>query len=143
MWSDLTTVWGDVNWWAVLVATLSTFAVGFLWYSRSFMGNTWQKLIGLSDSDIKSADMKVTMGGTFVATLISAWGLAVLEKLLSVDGWMQGARLGLFVGLVFVSTGWLVNSLYEQRSLKLWKINAGYATLALVVMGAILAAWPN
>lgn len=143
MWSELTDVWTDLNWWAVLVATLSTFAVGGIWYSKGVLGGVWQKLVGLTDKDIKSANLTMTMGATLVVTLISAWGLAVLETLLLVDGWMQGAGLGLFVGLVFVSTGWLVNSLYEQRSLKLWKINAGYATLALVVMGAILAAWPK
>lgn len=143
MWSDLTSVWGDVNWWAIVVATLATFALGSVYYARSVLGNVWMKLAGLTQADIKKADLKMSMGATLVVTLVSAWGLAVMEKLLSVDGWMSGAGFGLFVGLVFVATGWLVNALYEQRSIKLWKINAGYATLALVVIGAVLAAWPK
>ena len=34
-----------------------------------------------------------------------------------------------------------VTYLFERRSLRLWLLNAGYVTLAFMVMGGILGAW--
>lgn len=143
MWSDWTNVMGSLNWWAILVAALATMVVGSVWYAKGVMGTQWGKLSGVKFEDMKGSDAAPVMIGTFVITLISAWGLALLEVLLAVDGWWSGFTFGLFIGLVFVSTGWLVNTLYEKKPLMLWKINAGYATLALAVMAGVLAAWPK
>ena len=46
-----------VNWLAILVAALSSFAFGSVWYAKPVFGNAWQKLINRSDEDIKNASM--------------------------------------------------------------------------------------
>lgn len=141
-WSDWTLILGELNYWAILVASLAGgMGVGTVWYSKRVFGGTWQNLVGLKDKDLTSSKANKAMGGAFVLTLITAWALAVLEYVLSVDTWLEGLNFGLFIGLLIVSTGWLVNNLFEQRPLRLWKINAGYATINLAVMAVILAIW--
>jgi len=141
-WSEWTKVLGDLNYLAVLAATLvGGMAIGSVWYARKVFGNAWMKLAGLSDSDIKKANLPLAMAETFVLTFISALALAIFERLLSVDTWLEGLNFGLFVGLFLVSTAFLVNYLFEQKPLALWKINAGYATLNLTAMAVILAIW--
>jgi hypothetical protein len=137
-WSEWTNVLSDLDYIAVFVAAVAAFALGSVWFMPAVFGKTWMKLVGLKDKDVKDSVGK-TMAATFLLTVLTAWGLAVLIKLLGVVEWVDGLTLGLFVGLLFHATATLVNSVYEQRSLVLWKISAGHAVLSLGVMGAVLA----
>ena len=42
-----------INWWAVLIAGLSAFVVGGIWYSPGLFGNAWMKDSKLNEEDIK------------------------------------------------------------------------------------------
>lgn len=141
VWSDWTSVFGDLNYWAILVSGVAVMALGSVWYMKAVFGKTWLKLVGLKE--MNSDNIAMVMISTFILTLISAWGLAVLERIMSVSGWVEGATLGFFLGILFVATNTLINFLYERRSLLLWKLNAAYATLGLAIIGIILAVWPK
>ncbi len=39
-------VLGDLNWLAVLVATIAYFALGALWYAEFAFGKAWQRAVG-------------------------------------------------------------------------------------------------
>ena len=54
---DLQSAFTNINWLSVLVASVSAFAIGSLWYSSLLAGNAWQKELKLSDEDIKNANM--------------------------------------------------------------------------------------
>ena len=54
---------------------------------------------------------------------------------------MVGIHVGLLLGLGIASMLMGVQYLFEQRSLKLWLINAGHMTLGLALVGAIQGAW--
>lgn len=43
----------DINWLAITLATLSSFAIGALWYSPLLFLEKWRKLAGLSKEDLK------------------------------------------------------------------------------------------
>lgn len=129
----------SINWLAILVGAVSSFAVGSVWYARPVFGRTWQKLIGRSDEDIQNSNMVKTFGLAFLLTLIMSINLAMF---LGADaGFRFGLFAGLAAGLGWVSMGLGVIYLYEGRSFKLWLINAGYQTLMLSIMGGILGAW--
>lgn len=141
-WSQWTQIVGDLNYWAILVATLvGGMALGIVWYSPRVFGGLWQKLTGLKDSDINRKDANKGYAVALLLNLISAWAIAVLERVTNVDTWVEGLNFGLFVGLLIVSTGWLVNYMFEKRPIRLWKINAGYATVNLTIVAVILAIW--
>jgi hypothetical protein len=129
----------EINWLAVLVAAISSFALGSVWYAKPIFGGTWQKLINRSDEDIKNANMLKVFGISFLLTIIMALNLAMFI------GRDQGLAFGLFAGAA-AGIGWValgigIMYLYEGRSLKLWLINAGYQALMLTVMGGIIGAW--
>lgn len=42
----------EVNYLAVLIATVATMALGFLWYSPVLLGNAWVKQRGMKMEDI-------------------------------------------------------------------------------------------
>lgn len=130
----------SVNWAAVIVATISTFVVGFLWYGPLF-GVSWQRLVGLADADIESGNMALTFGLAFVLEFLIALFLAMTLPTPRTAG--SGLRYGLFIGAGFVATAMGVNSLFSRDPLALWAIDAGYMVVIFAVIGAILGAWPT
>lgn len=136
---DLSTLFSNVNWLAVLVASLAAFAIGSVWYSPLLFSKAWQKELNLSDYDIKNSNMALIFGLAFILMFISA---LVLELFLPRE---STALVGLVAGLL-VSIGWIatalgVNYLFGRRSLKLYLIDAGYFVVFFAVMGLILGAW--
>lgn len=133
----------NINYLAVLVAALSAFAIGSVWYSPLMFGKGWQKALGLSDEDIKDANMLVIFGTSFLLMVIMAFGLAILFNALSPNGsdWLSGLKQGLFIGVFFIATSYGVNILYQRKTFKLWAIDSGYQVLLLGIMVLIIGAW--
>lgn len=133
----------SINFLAVLLAALASFAIGSLWYSPLFFGKGWQKALGLSSADIQNANMFLIFGASFILMFIMALGLALFSQGHpgSESTWFNGLTDGLFVALFFVSTSYGVNMLYQRKPFKLWAIDAGYQIVLLSVMGIIIGAW--
>lgn len=128
----------EINWLAVLAAAVSSFVLGGAWYSALF-AKPWQRAAGLSDEQIKSGNMGLIFGGSFVLALIAAASFAVFLGG-QVDA-MTGALYGLTAGLCWVSASFGINYLFERKSLTLFLINGGYHTLQFTLIGLILGAW--
>lgn len=133
----------DINYLAVAASALAAFALGALWYSPVLFSKVWQKEVGLSEDDFKNANMAKTFGGSFVMMLIMSFGMALLVQGHGGQsvGAVAGLYHGLFVGIFFVGTSMAINMLYENKSMKLWLINAFYQIIFLGIMGLILGAW--
>ena len=67
----------DINYLAVVLAALSAFLLGGLWYSPLLFANKWAALTGLSEEKLKSGSMAMIFGGAFLLNLIAAWMFAV------------------------------------------------------------------
>jgi hypothetical protein len=128
------------NVWAVLVAAVSSFALGGLWYSPALFAKTWQREAGLSDADLARSNMIRIFVLSFVLSLIAAWMFAMfLGPRPSV---MFGLGAGFAAGLCWVATSFGINYLFARRSLKLFLIDGGYHTLQFTLIGLILGALP-
>ena len=128
------------NYLAILVATVSTFLLGGLWYSPVMFGRAWMKEMGFTAEWCKArGDAGRIMGVSFVLELIMAFNLAAFI------GVKASLSFGLFAGAA-AGFGWValsfgVTYLFERKSLRLFFINAGYHGLAFTLMGAILGVW--
>jgi hypothetical protein len=129
-----------VNWVSVLVAALSGFVIGSLWYGPLFQ-KPWMRLSGMTKEKGAQASMALTFGGAYVLNAIAAIGIALV--LGDHSGWASGLHVGAFAGFFFVGTALGVIYLFEQRPFGLWCINAGYQVVNFAAMGAILGAWPR
>lgn len=129
----------DLNYWAILVAALSTFLIGGLWYSPAVFGKAWMKENGLTEDELKKGNMAKIFGLAFLLGLIAAINLAMFMGPESNP--MMGALWGFLAGFGWVATFVGMHYLFEHKSFKLFLINAGYSIVALTVMGLILAAW--
>jgi hypothetical protein len=136
---DLGNAVAGLNWLAVIAAAVSAFAIGALWYSKNVFGNAWMLEIGLTEEAFGKANMRVIFAATFVLQLVAATALALF--LGSGNDWLVGLQAGLLVGLCWIATAYGITYFYEQRSLRLYLINAGYYVVLFATMGAIIGAF--
>jgi hypothetical protein len=129
----------QLNIWAVLVAALSTFLIGGLWYSPAVFGKPWMRENGLTEEGLKNGNTVKIFGLAFVLAIIAAINLAMFMG--PEDKPEMGALWGFLAGFGWVATFVGTHYLFERKSFKLFLINAGYSVVALTVMGVILAAW--
>lgn len=128
-----------INWLAVVVATVTAFAVGGFWYSKALFGSTWLQEVGLTEEAVNNTNTSRTFGGTFVLQFLAVTALAVL---IGADStWQNGLYTGLLVGVFWVATAYGITYLFEQRSLRLFLINAGYNVVLFAIVGTIIGAW--
>lgn len=128
-----------INFFAVFVAALCSFAVGGLWYSPLLFGKSWMQESGMTEEKIKKGNMPVIYALTFLLSVIIAM---TFERFLPLHAtWRLGAAAGALAGLGWVSTAFGITYLFEQKSSKLFLINAGYHAVTFIVMGAILGSW--
>ncbi len=136
-----------INWLAVVVSAIAFFVLGGLWYGPLF-GKKWQSAVGLSDEEMKQANMGKLFGSAFVFALIISAGMAMFffgmppkpgceVEMTVANGAMYGGMTGIF--FLFPSIG--MNYLFARKSSSLIAIDSLYHILAYVVVGVILAAW--
>jgi hypothetical protein len=137
-----------VNLWSVLAAAVATMILGFLWYSPLLFAKPWTLAMGYDPNDkAKMDEMRKGAGKlygiTFVASLISAFVLAKIIDVTTVNAVLYGMKIGFAVWLGFVTTVQLTSTLFKRRPIKLYLIDTGYQLVCYLLMGAILAKWPR
>jgi len=131
----------SIHWLSAVVAALTGFVIGSLWYGPLFQ-KPWMRLTGVTKEQGSKANMPLTFGGAYVLNLIGAAGLAALMGTERV-GPSCGALYGAFAGFFFIATALGVIYLFEMRPFKLWLINAGYQVVNFAAMGAVVGDWPR
>ena len=66
-----------INFLAVVVAALSTFILGGLWYSPLLFGKAWMRANNFADADLQTFSKARMFGWSFVFSLVMAWNLAM------------------------------------------------------------------
>lgn len=137
-----------INLWSVLVAAVATMILGFLWYSPFLFARPWTVLMGYDPNDkAKIEEMQKGAGKiygvAFVASLVSAFVLAKIIDITTVNSVLYGMKIGFAVWLGFVTTVQLTGVLFAKQPVKLYLINTGYQLVCYLAMGAILAVWPR
>ncbi|MES2331870.1 MAG: DUF1761 domain-containing protein [Bacteroidota bacterium] len=130
---------GTINWLAVLVAGISSFVVGGIWYSPGLFGKAWMSANELSEEKIKQGNKGMIFGFTLIFSLVMSANLAMFLNDPKTDlAW--GMTAGFLAGIgTFCAIA--IHSLFELKSWKLIFINGGYSVVSLTLMGAILGVW--
>ena len=133
-----------LNYIAVLVTGVVIFILGGLWYSPALFAKPWMRLLGKTQEEMR-ARQSVPTGLMFLSAFVSGLLLAfVLADVLAHYFRMsplRGAEVGAMCWLGFTGATMFTNSMFSQKPVKLWAIDAGYYLVCFVVAGLILGAW--
>jgi hypothetical protein len=124
---------------ALLVSALIQWVVGAVWYSLLF-AKPWMALTGHTKGE-RPKGAAFAMVISFVVSLVLSLVLAHVVLWSGADNYGTGAFIGFICWMGFIAAPLLTQHLYEQRSFKLYAINAGFWLVALVISGGLLAVW--
>lgn len=124
------------NHWAVLLAAVSSFMLGGLWYSPVLFGNAWNAENGGMQGAGHPARV---FGVSFLFSLLAAAAFATL--LGPAPALSRALAMGLMVGFACVAASFGINYQFANRSFKLWLIDGGYHTAQFVLFGLVLGLW--
>lgn len=129
----------DINIWAVLVAAVVNMVAGTIWYSKGLFGKEWSKLVGRKLEEMSGGGMGYAVAA--VGALVQAYILAHFVQYTGSTTFWDGLVTGFWLWLGFIAVAIAVNLVFEGRTWALWKINAGYFLIVLLINGGLLAAW--
>jgi uncharacterized membrane protein YbhN (UPF0104 family) len=128
----------EINWLAVLVASVVGTFVGNLWFGPKTFFPIWWKFMGKSPEDQPGgANMGLVFGLTFVAIAVQAIVLEVVLQAVGGPTWWAGLATGALLGLIG-SAASLTHKLFGGLSLRAWGLEAGSDIVGLAAMGLVL-----
>ena len=137
----------ELNWLAIVVATIAAFAAGAIWFGPKTFFPVWWKLMGKEPTDNagEGSNMAVVFGSTFVGALVQAFTLAIIIHFIAAGdssfGALAGGLTGLLVGIGLGAASSLSHRLFAGVGFRVWLIEVGSDVVNLTIMGVILGAW--
>ncbi|MGH8945460.1 MAG: DUF1761 domain-containing protein [Acidimicrobiia bacterium] len=130
---------GELNWLAIVVATIAWFIFSAAWYSVPPLSQAWQRAsrVETSEGPPLAVLFIPTLIGYFVTTVVIALLVAATGTATVADGIILGVTLGIGFGVVNA----LVNQIYERKGSNYWLINGFNAIVAYSIVAVILAVW--
>lgn len=130
----------DINWLAVILATVSTMVVGSIWYTPKVFGNYWMRVAKVNPGEAKSAVAPILT--TLVVSFISAWVLAGATFL--AFEFYGGSYLvnALLTALIlwggFTAARFITHDAFEGRPAGLTILNCAHELVTFLVMALII-----
>lgn len=129
----------QINWFAVIAASLVGFVVGFLWYGPLF-GKVWMIESGMTEEKVKEGNMAKIFGLSLLFQFVMAYCLAMFTGDPSISAGMV-TFYGFLTGAGWILPAFAISGLFEQKSWKLILIHGGYWTVTFTLMGLVLGVW--
>lgn len=135
----------DINYWAVLLATLSSMVIGSIWYTPKVFGNYWMRVTKVTPSG-KAADAIGPIVVTVLVSFVTAWVLAG-AAFIAADFYGGGFFVNTVVTAIilwagFTAARFITHDAFESRPSGLTMLNIAHELVTIVVMAVIIGVWP-
>ena len=129
----------NLNYIALVIATIASYVLGFVWYHWRVFGESWANALGLTKEE---ADKTEGLGGAFAISLASGLAKTILIALLmsatNTSGVLDGAFLGAVIAVVFTVASLGYYNGFARTPSKLTLINSAHSVVELTLIGAII-----
>jgi hypothetical protein len=134
-----------INYWAVILATLSSMVVGSIWYTPKVFGNYWMKLSGVTPSG-KASDAVGPIITTVIVSFITAWILAgtvfMAWKFYGGSFFVSAVVTGILLWAGFTAARFITHDAFDKRPSGLTVLNIAHELVTIVIMAIIIGVWP-
>jgi len=128
-----------INIFAVLIATIIQFFIGYLWYSKFMFGKIFLKNLGKTDEEVKMKPINI-IGPLIIAFLSFLFFAIILDLLIAINLGMS-MLLAVLIWVGFIATTNLYAVFFEERNFILYLLNVGYQLVGLVIGALIIGLW--
>jgi hypothetical protein len=135
----------EINYWAVLLATLSSMIVGSIWYTPKVFGTYWMKQAGVTPSgDATDAIRPIVV--TLLVSFITAWVLAGAAYI-SLDFYGGSFLLNTVVTAIilwagFTAARFITHDAFDGRPAGLTVLNVAHEFVTILIMAVIIGLLP-
>lgn len=129
----------DIDYIAVLAATISSYVLGFVWYSWPVFGKAWANALNLSKEE---ADNTEGLGGAFIASLIGGLAKAICMALIllafNITGALACGLLGATIATMLILASLTYYNGFARVPTKLTLINGAHSIVELSLIAAVI-----
>ncbi len=129
----------DMNWLAIIVATVVAMVLGALWYSPMLFMKQWSAASGRTAEDMTGGGVGYLISA--VSWLVAAIVTSIMFDTIGVTNVGEGLLVAALFWLAFGAGITFVNNSFQGRPRSLAAIDTGYQLVGLLAIGAIIAAW--
>jgi len=135
----------EINYIAVVLATLSSMIVGSVWYTPRVFGNYWMKKANITPSG-KASDAARPIVITVIVSFITAWVLAGATYI-SFDFYggsffWNAVITAILLWAGFTAARFITHDAFDNRPAGLTILNIAHEFVTLVIMAIIIGVWP-
>jgi len=135
----------EINYWTVLLATLSTMIVGSIWYTPKVFGTRWARLANV-DMDRPGATAVMPILTTVIVSFITAWVLAgataIAWHFYEGSFFWSAIVTGVALWAGFTAARFITHDAFEGRPTPLTVLNIAHELVTVLVMAVIIGVWP-
>ena len=132
----------EVNVIGIIAGTAVSFVSGFLWFGPATFFPTWWRLMGKGPKDVPGGgiNMGIAFGSVLVGQILQVTVLALILSALQLTSPIDGALVGLLIGVGFVGGSGLSHRIFAGHGFGVLLLEAGNDIVNLGLAGAILVA---
>ena len=135
----------DINYLAVILATLSSMIVGSIWYTPKVFGNYWMRAANVTPSG-KASDAVRPIVITVIVSFVTAWVLAG-AAFISWDFYggsflVNSLLTAIILWAGFTAARFITHDAFDGRPSGLTVLNIAHEFVTLVIMALIIGVWP-
>lgn len=135
----------EINYWAVLVATLASMVIGSVWYTPKVFGKRWMELAKVPQPETSAAAWRPIIVA-IVTSFVLAWVLAGATMIAS--EFYEGSFLvsALLTAVIlwagFTAARFITHDSFEGRPFTLTVMNIAMELVTVLAMAVIIGLWP-
>ena len=122
---------------AWLLAAVTAFIVGAVWFGPKTFFPVWWRAMGRSADEPPTGNMAQIFGGTILGALVQTFVLGSALAGLGVSGVLSGAVTAFVLAVGLAAFTSLSHRLFSGQGAVVWALEVGDGVLALTLAGAV------
>jgi hypothetical protein len=133
-----------INYFAVILATISTMIVGAVWYTPRVFGTYWMKVTGVTPGNSRDAIAPILT--TLVVSFVTSWVLAgaafIAWKFYGGSFLVSSLVTGVLLWAGFTAARFITHDAFDRRPRGLTVLNVAHELVTIVILSLVVGVWP-
>lgn len=133
----------EINWLAVVLATVSSMVVGSIWYAKPVFGKLWIRLAGMDESKMGNGVLPIitTVIVSFITAAVLAGAAAIAQHFYGGNFLLGTVITGVILWAGFTAARFITHDAFDRRPASLTVLNCAHELVTIIVMALIIGAF--
>jgi hypothetical protein len=130
----------EINWIAVVLATISSMIVGAVWYARPVFGRRWMRLAKIDESTMGSGvpQIVLTIVVSFITALVLAGASAIAQHFYGGSFLVNTLVTAVILWAGFTAARVITHDAFERRPASLTILTIAHELVTVLIMALII-----